>query len=676
MKNTSYLIYVLIIILSHTNLFSQKSKLPDKLTKETYPQFEAFIKENAPSNEALQVVNSLANQHYLAGRAMVSAYVYQLYKEYFPDMESEIDRLIEQREQIALTQAPSEDMQGLYVAYIKRHAPSDEALAALQRLAEPYIIRQQFDSAAYVYNSLQPYFNEDAAFIQKIIDLLAAKDEALIIRNMGDSINTRGSEWDPNPTPDGRYLYFSADHRRGGYGLTDIWYSEFIDGRWSAAKNLGPGINGDKRETIDNVSADGTMLLLSGNFASTFGEFDIYFAHKGPTGWETLEHPPMPINSAYVDESANLTADGTALLFTSDRPGAVGKFRRYGQLYAGSQHGNMDLYVSLRQDDGSWGEPINLGSTVNTPRAERSAFLHPDGKTLYFSSEGHPGLGRMDIFKSTRLSDTSWTEWSEPINLGKYINSARDDWGYKVGISGDSAFFARENDIGGKGGWDLYTANVPEKIRPNQVATVKGKTLADNGEILSAEIIWENLETGEEIGRLRSDPTDGNYFIALPLGKNYGYYAELDGYYPAASSIDLREVKSEKTITEDIVLTSVGSMMSGEKSLEINNIFFDFDKATLRKESYPELDRLIQFLKRYDDLVIQIIGHTDEVGDEAYNLKLSENRAEAVKSYLASGGIKRERLKAIGFGATQPIVPNTTEENRARNRRVEIRAFK
>lgn len=671
----TYIIYAFILLLVSKNLYCQNPPdLSKKLTPETYRQWDKYIRDNAPSNDALKVVNHIANQHYLSGRAMVSAYVYELYFQYFPDMQDRFRQIMNTRYQIGLTQAVDPTNKAIYLQFISSNAPNDAAYAAMERVIEPYIDKKEYDSAVAYYNGFKQYFPNKTKKIDEIINLLKAPEENIVIKNIGMNINTRGSEWDPNPTPDGRFLFFSADHRRGGMGMTDIWFSKKKDGEWLPAENLGMGINDANRETIDNVSADGTKLLLSGNFPSTFGEFDIYIANKDSLGWRSLDHLPMPINSAYVDESANLTADGKALLFTSDRPGAIGGFKRYGTYENGSQNGNMDIYVSLRTNDG-WSEPINLGPDINTEKAERSAFLHPDGRTLYFSSEGHPSLGRMDIFKSTRLSDTSWTQWSKPINLGKKINTAQDDWGYKVGVSGTTAYFARNNSPGGFGGWDIYTARVPSSARPDKVATVTGTVKDENGKAIAATIIWEDLATGKEIGKLKSDPTDGNYFIALPLGKNYGYFAENKDYYPASNNLDLRDVEEEKKIKEDIILTSIGDMMAGSKSVEINNIFFDFDKSELREESFPELKRLAKFLKRYDDLSIQILGHTDDMGSEEYNVNLSESRAKAVKEYLIEQGINSDRLQIIGLGATQPLLPNTNEENKAKNRRVEIRAL-
>jgi len=323
--------------------------------------------------------------------------------------------------------------------------------------------------------------------------------------------------------------------------------------------------------------------------------------------------------------------------------------------------------------DSSWGDPINLGPVINTPYAETSHFIHPDGKTLYFSSDAHYGFGGLDVFKATRLSDTSWTEWSEPINLGKEINNDDDDWGYMVDISGDSAFFAAKNREGGYGSWDIYSITLPQQTRPDTVVTITGKVTDETGKFLAADIKWEDLTTGKNVGQLKTDPRDGSYFIALPSGKNYGYYAEAAGYYSVSDNIDLRNKSGSQRITKDIVLISIKEIKKTGKTVQINNLFFDFDKHYLKSESYPELKRLANILKQNPDLHVEILGYTDNIGTPFYNRWLSEQRAKVVVNYLVSIGCKTSELSATGYGESQPIASNDTEEGRQKNRRIEFR---
>jgi outer membrane protein OmpA-like peptidoglycan-associated protein len=262
--------------------------------------------------------------------------------------------------------------------------------------------------------------------------------------------------------------------------------------------------------------------------------------------------------------------------------------------------------------------------------------------------------------------------WSEPINLGKEINSANDDWGYVVDISGETAYFAGNNYVIGYGGWDIYSIALPKTAKPEKVAIVRGKVKDNRGNPLGSVIKWEDLETGELAGTLMSDPRDGYYFIALKPGRLYGYYAQKDGYYPSSKHIDLRNVTTNIDLTEDIILTSAVELAKENVSIKINNLFFDFAKAELKKESFPELNRLIAFLNANKAKKVLIEGHTDNIGTDERNLELSIERANAVRQYLISYGIESDRLSIKGYGASKPEVPNDSEENRALNRRVII----
>jgi outer membrane protein OmpA-like peptidoglycan-associated protein len=614
----------------------------------------------------------MANRQLILQKYAAGMQIFLMYKDLFPDKRDSIDMVIKQFEPYIIMKTPTPDNYGFYESFIIKNAPSENAFVAVQRMTDVYISKKQWDSAVAVYKHFKPFFKGMEGRFDTIISILKAPETGVRVNNLGNKINSRLDEWDPNPTPDGRFMFFSSRDRQGGFGKADVYISRCQNGEWQAPVNAGRSINGPNDETVDNVTADGNGLFLSGDFPGTYGNFDIYYINATKEGWGTLVHYPPPINSRYFDEGANMTADGKAMLFTSDRPGCVGGYIPYGIPYHGLEMGNMDIFVCLKTDSG-WSQPINLGPTVNTPYAERSPYLHPDGRTLYFSSNGHPGIGRLDVFKTVRLREDSWTEWSEPVNLGKEINSEKDDWGYKVTLSGDSAFFAGNNRADGYGGWDLYSVSLPKEVRPEKVVTIKGKVLNSDGLPLDAAIKWENLTTGENAGILSSSPSDGSYIIILQPGKHYGYYAEKQGYYPASSNIDLRNTSGDTTITENIILYSAVEIKGKQLNIRINNIFFDFDDFALKPESFPELDRLYEFLTSNPDAHVFIEGHTDNVGTEKYNQELSSHRAESVLKYLVTKGVKSNRVKAYGFGAKHPISDNETDEGRAKNRRVEFR---
>lgn len=588
--------------------------------------------------------------------------------------------------------------------YIRRNAPSDFAYFAAQKFAIPLIKEKKYTAAADTLKYFLPLFPDSAGRRSKLaqtIELLLAPEENLPVSNLGANINGKTDEWDPCPTADGRYLYFSTNGKAGGEGGQDVFMAEAdtisanntaeveqkaykkskqtesqiksysAEPHWLPARSVGRSINSRGEETIDNVSADGNTLYLSGAFRGAFGQFDIFTAEKTPSGWGRPMQIPRPVNSEYHEEAGCLSADGQALIFTSDRPGGIGPYvPKSGYIYAGQGWGNSDIYVSTKTTSG-WAAPINLGPTINTPFAESSVFLHPDGKTIYFCSNGHYGLGGLDIFKTTRLSDTSWTQWSEPINIGKLVNTAEDDWGYKVTVDGERAYFAARNREGGHGGWDIYSMPIPKKLRPENVVVARGKVVDARGNPIGATIRWEDLSTGTTVGSLQSDPQTGMYFIALPGKKLYGYYAEKSGYYSVSKNADLRKSSKNNEYRYDITLVKALDL-SAMPAVPINNIFFDYDSYELKPESYSELGRLADFLKNNPEIHIEIGGHTDDQGSAAYNLTLSQRRAEAVRSRLVALGCSADAIVARGYGKTRPISQSADEQSRAQNRRVEF----
>ena len=670
-----YLSICTYFIVSFQSAFSQSApKLNYPLTKENLAQCKDYIFSDAPANMRVKLAIDVISLYNLTKEYQKSVKLGLELLEGFVHNKDQYDHylnIIRNYSQLMLMVNPPIEDFDIYDKFIKDNIDNYQSITAIKKMAGNYTNTHKWDSAIAIwkqYIDVMPKYENE---IKKNIELLKQNYRGLKVNILGEGINTNGDEWDPNASTDGKNLYYSASHRNGGKGGSDIWVAEYKNGTWKNPKNLKANVNSERDETIDNVSLDGNTLLLSGNFAGTYGNFDIYFLERDSVGWSALRHLPRPINSEYTDESANLSANGQFLLFTSDRPGGVGAFRAYNSgVYNGSSMGNMDIYVSEKHN-GQWSKPINLGKTINTPFAERSAFLHPDGKTLYFSSDGHYGLGNLDVFVSKRLSDTNWTDWSEPVNLGKEINSILDDWGYKISLNGDSAFFSAYNRTIGKGGWDLYSINLPEELKPDKLVSIKGKIIDEKGNPIFANIIWEDLEKNTYLGELSSNPTNGEFLVALTKGKFYGYYIKKDGYYPSSAFLDLKNEinKNETNIT--ITLTKIDEFKKGEKII-INNIFFDFDSYIIKKESFPELKRLTDFLKS-NNFKIDIIGHTDSDGSTNYNLDLSLKRANSIKDYLISMGINSRYLNAIGLGESEPISNNKTDFNRTQNRRVEIK---
>lgn len=566
------------------------------------------------------------------------------------------------------------ETQSKYEMYIESGAPSENAYVVVQRLAEPYIKNKDWNGAIAVFKKYEPQFPLMQDRFDKIIDILGKPEQKLIVKNLGREVNTDVDEYSPIPTADGKKLYFTGYDRTDGTGGEDIFVSEIDNrNRWQRAKQLSNVINSTTHEYSSAVSTDGNQLIIFGNYAGSYGQGDLFYSDKTAIGWSNVKHFPEPINTINFECDGKQTSDGKALIFVSDRLGSVGDYVKKGTYFHGSYWGNTDIYVVVKTKDG-WSEPINLGSVINTPYAERSPFLHPDGKTLYFTSEGHYGLGRLDVFKSTRLRDDSWTEWSEPVNLGKEINGTGEDWGYIVSTQGDIAYFAADNKQDGIGKSDIYSITLPQEAKPEKVVTVQGRVLDDKGNPIEANIVWEDIDTRMQVGTLKSEPQTGNYFIVLPVGKNYGYYAEKTGYFPISKNVNLKDEKIPEKINEDIILYQKEALIN--KDVRINNLFFEYDKFELSPKSYLELDRLVDILKDFPDNKVEISGHTDNQGGDAYNNKLSQQRAQSVVDYLVSKGMPSSKFIAKGYGKSNPVAKNDSDEGRALNRRVEFKILK
>ena len=566
--------------------------------------------------------------------------------------------------------------------FITENSPCELAFVAVQRLAAVHVNDKNWEAAAATYKKYKADFPVMAARFDKIISLLEAPEEYLKKSRLGSGVNTRGSEFRPIISADSQTLYFTRN-RGEEAGGEDIYQATRQRNTWQTADNVGPPISTPSHEMMLGISADNNRMTLMGNYPGSLGRGDIFYAEKGKKCWSEIKHYPAPINSEQFDSDAMLPADGRTILFVSDRPGGTGPFKPKETLYHGSYAGNTDIYVYTETPAGE-GKLINLGSVINTPGAEYSPFLHPDGKTLYFSSSGHYGLGGLDVFVATRKSQSSWTDWSEPVNLGKEINGPYNDWGFQITTAGDLAYYATpekksecwEGDIGapgtGCGPSDIFVTELPAAARPAAAVAVSGTVMDPDKKPLEAKIVWNDLTLNKSAGIAKSDPDSGEYVIVLPAGHKYGYSAEKQGYMGASATLDFKNITAYTEYRHDIVLYPLGALVKEGISLKMNNIFFDFNKSTLRSESHLELNRWVEVFKNHPELKAEIHGHTCWIGTAAYNQKLSEQRAAAVGNYLVTKGVARNRLTIKGFGETRPAASNDTEKGRELNRRVEV----
>ncbi len=532
-------------------------------------------------------------------------------------------------------------------AIIKDLAPHRIAYRLLVKSIREYIKDKKWNEALQEVKQYEDAFagNADYKQLKKILEAPVETDVKVV--SIGNSINTEtGQEYVPIITADDKSLYFCGQHRNDSLGGEDIYVSEKdAKGRWGKAHLLS-GINTELgNEAALSVSADGiTMLLFKNGF--------IYSSEKTADGWSEPMELSNNINICRWQSDAMITSDGQAMLFAAES-------KIKSEVVA-----SRNIFVSVLDSKGNWGKPIDLGPVINTPGSDRSPFLHPDMKTLYFSSTRHSSLGGLDVFVSTRLSDDCWDCWSEPVNMGKEANTIDNDWYYRISTDGKKGYFSNDDDI--------CTVDIPNRMKPNMVATISGKLTDKDNKPVDAEIRWEDLRSGEIVGRSKTDPTNGQFFIVLPLGKIYGYYVDNDSYFPISNSIDLREEDTIVKVKNDISLVSYEQMIEEGMAVPINNLFFNTGKSDLLPYSIPELRRVAEIIKSRK-LTVEIAGHTDNVGDDEMNQRLSEQRAQAVKDFLVGEGCSPQKLKTIGYGSTRPVASNKTESGRKQNRRVELR---
>ena len=545
--------------------------------------------------------------------------------------------------------------------YIKEAAPCRQAYKALLALSRSRIDARDWSSAAILVNKYEPFFRNDPGY-QALAEMLKEKINTDIKRHsFGPLVNAKeGSAYVPTISGDFEHLYFCGRDRTDNLGGEDIYESLNSSNGWQKPRLIDELSTSSTNDAPLNVSTDGTQMLI-------FKSGVIHTTEKLEQGWSEPERVPEPVNTGPWNADAMYTSDGQAMLFTSQRTGGynfetdVTKCVQY----------PTDIYISFKEGEG-WSEPLNMGPVINTSGCERTPFLHPDMKTLYFSSDGHGGFGNLDVYKTTRLNDSSWTAWSKPENLGKEVNGSGSDWGYKISTDGTKAYFSEGEETKDKRTEGLYWINLPPRMRPDYVATVKGQLKTPDNKPIQAKLIWEDLTTGKIIGEAQSDPVTGGFFIVLPLGKIYGYHVDKTDFFPISGNIDLRKTITAVEKLDTIRMVTFREMSDKGIALPINNLFFNFAEKTLLPYSIPELNRVADIIKKHR-LVVEIAGHTDNVGDSAFNIQLSLGRANSVKSFLTEHGCNEGDLKILGFGQEQPVADNITDAGRAKNRRVEMK---
>lgn len=485
------------------------------------------------------------------------------------------------------------------------------------------------------------------------------------LKNMGPAINSQLDEYFPAVTADEQTILYTRNNRTEAKHLQeDFLISKKADNVWQPSSLIGNGINTEGNEGAPCLSADGQLLFFvacqenaAGGYAGGrkgYGSCDVFYSEKVGEKWATPYNIGSSINTNQYETQPSFSADGKSLYFVSGRPGGIGE---------------TDIYVSTLNVNGVWSAPRNLGPNINTPGKEESVFIHPDGKTLYFGSNGHVGMGNLDLYVS-RMNEKG--QWQAPMNLGYPINTYGDENSILVAASGNVAYLA-SNRAGGQGGLDLYQFDLYEGARPGKVTYAKGKVYdIKTKKPLGAHFELIDLETGLVMMESNANSGNGEFLLCLPIDKNYMLNASIDGYLFFSENYALKQLADQmKPIVLDVPMQPIEL----ENVMELKNVFFETAKFDLKPESKAELDKVVAFLNKNKTISGELSGHTDNVGDKKMNQVLSQNRAKAVYDYLVKNGIEAKRLTYKGYGDTKPKVLNDTDEHRQMNRRTEFKVL-
>ena len=566
-------------------------------------------------------------------------------------------------------------------------------------MAQAHHIKGDWDKAINEYKKYKKIMPADApaslsrSLTKKINECQTGKEleknpVRVFIDNLPGNVNSKYPEYGAIITADESEMLFTS--RRFGStgekmdaGIGEYYEDIYItyrdeNGHWGDPQNMGKPINTDGHDATVGISPDGTKLLI---YIDDNGDGNLYECDLKGESWSKPKKLGKNINTEYHESSASFTSDGKTLYFVSDKPGGLGEH---------------DIYKSQwNEEKERWGEATNLGPNVNTIYDEEGVFIHPDGKTMYFSSQGHNTMGGYDIFKSELVNGI----WQKPTNLGYPVNTPDEDVFFVVSASGKHGYYSSFTPDGfGEKDLHVITFLGPEKqvilnnednliasiaepvkeivIEPevvvdrNKVTILKGIVSdAVSGKPVEAKIELIDNEKSEVFASFNSNSKTGKYLVSLPSGKNYGLAVKAEGYLFHSENFIIPESAAYQEITKNIKLKKIeiGS------TIVLKNIFFDFDKATLRPESTVELENLQKILTDNPTIKVEISGHTDSKGSDEYNLKLSDNRSKSVVDWLINKGIDSKRLIYKGYGETIPIATNDTDEGRQLNRRTEFK---
>jgi len=477
--------------------------------------------------------------------------------------------------------------------------------------------------------------------------------------NAGNGINTSEDEYWPSITVDGQTLMFTRQTLSynnslfGNQAQEDFYISTWDDNKWNTALNAGQPLNTPGNEGAQTLASSGNYMFFTAcDRPGGVGSCDIFFSVYNDGRWTQPYNLNSPVNTTMWESQPSISSDGKILYFSSSRPGGFG---------------GKDIWYSVLDTSSRWKFPVNMGKNVNSEGDEMSPFIHFDGRTLYFSSDGRAGMGGFDLFL-TRMNRDS--VWSEPENLGYPINTYNDEMGLVIESNGKRAYFSTVREK--SKGKDIFYFDLDESIRPDPVSYLKGKVIDKvTGAMIKAEYELINLSTNQVTIKSTTD-SRGSFLVCLPSGNNYGINVRKPGYLFHSENFLFEGIH---TVSEPYIKKIVLSPIKiGEKMLLVN-IFYATDSWEIKEESSAELSNLADLLLENKNMIMEIGGHTDSTGSDEHNKVLSEKRALSVVNYLINRGVSKERLKYKGYGNSVPIGDNETAEGRQLNRRTEAKVI-
>jgi outer membrane protein OmpA-like peptidoglycan-associated protein len=628
-------LYLLFFLIIFQNGFSQNSKAKDLLEKANKASAERKFEDALSfTQKALEKDSTLAEAHFKAGQL-------------FEMKQNQAQAMYHFKKSIALK--PNEEAFNQAFIYVGSRSLKSGDYATAKEYLEKII--KKSNAATPIYKQLKRQLDNCDFAIEAI-----QKPIKIAPKAVAGLENFAAYSYFPVLTADAKTMIFTA---RSEQNDENLFISQQVNGQWQTPKSISKNINTPANEGTCSVSADGrTLVFTSCDGPASLGSCDLYLSKKTGEDWSKPANLGRMINSSAWESQPSLSADGRILYFVSERSGGFGK---------------KDIMVSYFEENNQWSPAKNLGKTINTPYDDVSPFIHANGHTLFFASDGQIGLGGFDLYfseieENKTANFLSQSNWSKPENLGFPINTFADQIALFITTDGKQAYYSFDDKKQTK----LFEFDVPEDLfkRFKKADFLKGTiTDAISKKPISASIELYDVKTNTLLEKIFSDAQSGEYTAILPNGSQFALYINKEKYFFKSLTFDYTTDNKNAGKQINIQLEPIRTNVIER----LNNIFFDLGKADIKPESTTELNKIISLLKANASIKIEIAGHTDDIGSDATNLALSQKRAASVIAFLQQNGIETNRLTAVGYGETKPLMLNNSDENRQINRRIEMK---